>query len=416
MFRHEFKTAVDAIRQIHGLLLSVKCSIIAMSATFRKVDQDVITHLLGSPPSSVMWLELSCRRIRFDAVCCGNPTASITSAMKQDASMSSTNKTIAYTNSKMKAQGSLSEACDKVLEYAKSDGVVIPITGDDRLQFKVFVMHAFAQNYEESAARAHEDGTVPLPKLMIMPATSAANCGVSSIDCHRSYRIVFPPSMYPLVQELGRVDRDPSAEFGDNRYEVHFSFSCLVSLYIRIMQSSEKIARESNLLALFDVLKFIVLPTKYQHIMMEVYFEDPLCLFEKEPCGTMCCYCDQAYTPTGRIHRYNLQNCLIAFFASKRPSPKELVQYIKQQRLHIFHKNDMPKMFMGPIHALCIQLLGTGIIDISIKDDKKTLIGKTDLSSANVVVHLGVDNCEPRLLIDRYWEDITTVSSIDDAE
>ena len=105
--------------------------------------------------------------------------------------------------------------------------------------------------------------------------------------------------MYTLVQELGRVDRDPSAEFGDNRYEVHFSFLCLVSLYIRIMQSSEKIARVSNLLALFDVLKFIVLPTKYQHIMMEVYFEDPLCLFEKEPCGTMCCYCDQAYTPTG---------------------------------------------------------------------------------------------------------------------
>ena len=73
-------------------------------------------------------------------------------------------------------------------------------------------------------------------------------------------------------------------------------------------------------------------------------------------------------------------------------------------------------MFMGPIHELCIQLLGTGIIDISIKDDKKTLIGKTDLSSANVVVHLGVNNCEPRLLIDRYWEGITTVSSIDDDE
>ena len=43
-------------------------------------------------------------------------------------------------------------------------------------------MHAFAKNYEESAAQALEDGTVSLPKLMIMPATSAANCGVSSID------------------------------------------------------------------------------------------------------------------------------------------------------------------------------------------------------------------------------------------
>jgi hypothetical protein len=90
---------------------------------------------------------------------------------------------------------------------------VIPITGDDGLQFKVFVMHAFAQNYKESAARAYEDGTAILPKLLIIPASSAANCGVSSKDCHRSYHIGFPPSMYALVQELGRVDQDPTVDF-----------------------------------------------------------------------------------------------------------------------------------------------------------------------------------------------------------
>ena len=77
LFRTEFKSTVNAICQIHRLL-SVKCSIVAMSATFRKVDQDVITQLLGWPPSLVMWLELSCLRICYDAVCCGNPTTSIT--------------------------------------------------------------------------------------------------------------------------------------------------------------------------------------------------------------------------------------------------------------------------------------------------------------------------------------------------
>ncbi len=58
LFCPEFKPAIDALREIHNYL-SVKCSIIAMSATFRKVDQDVITNLLGQPPSPVMWLELS---------------------------------------------------------------------------------------------------------------------------------------------------------------------------------------------------------------------------------------------------------------------------------------------------------------------------------------------------------------------
>ncbi len=123
--------------------------------------------------------------------------------------------------------GTLTHACESVLSYAKTaDGEVIPITRDDGLHFKVFVMHAFAKNYKESAAQ----GTAVLPKLMIMPATSAANCGVSSKDCHRSYRVGFPPSMYSLVQELGHVDCDPAADFGNNRYEVHYSLSCILFL------------------------------------------------------------------------------------------------------------------------------------------------------------------------------------------
>jgi hypothetical protein len=72
--------------------------------------------------------------------------------MKQDASISQSNKTILYTNSKMKVQGTLTDACEKVLGEHKSDKEVIPITGDDGLLFKVFVMHAFAKNYKESAA------------------------------------------------------------------------------------------------------------------------------------------------------------------------------------------------------------------------------------------------------------------------
>ncbi len=121
-----------------------------------------------------------------------------------------------YTHSKMKAQGTLTDACETVLDYAKSDGEVIPITGDDGLEIKFFVMHAFAQNYDDSAAQAYKEGTAVLPKLLIMPAISATNRGVSSKDCHWSYCIGFPPSVYMIVQELGRVDQDLTAGFGDN--------------------------------------------------------------------------------------------------------------------------------------------------------------------------------------------------------
>jgi superfamily II DNA helicase RecQ len=52
-FCPEFQTAEGTIQHRHGLL-TIECSIIVMSATFRQVDQDIITALLGMPPSMVM--------------------------------------------------------------------------------------------------------------------------------------------------------------------------------------------------------------------------------------------------------------------------------------------------------------------------------------------------------------------------
>ncbi len=116
---------------------------------------------------------------------------------------------------------------------------------------------------------------------------------------------------------------------------------------------------------------------------------------------------------TGRIHRDQLQRCLITFITYKCPTPKDLVQYTKQQKIHVFHKNDVPNKFMGPVHALCLQLVATGIIDMSVHADKKSLIGKRDLNIGNVVLRLGVDDCKPRNLKDCYWERITIVNTME---
>ncbi len=71
-------------------------------------------------------------------MCCKNLISSVTSSIKQNAKLSLSNKTITYTNSKMKVQGTLTgDAFKIVLDFAKSDGGVISITGEDRLQFRV---------------------------------------------------------------------------------------------------------------------------------------------------------------------------------------------------------------------------------------------------------------------------------------
>ncbi len=131
--------------------------------------------------------------------------------------------------------------------------------------------------------------------------------------------------MYALVQEIGRVDWDPTADFGDNQYKVHYSFPCLLSLYVRIMQTSDKTVCEVTLAALFEVLKLIVIPTKCQHMMMEEYFENPLHRLEKQVCGMMCFLCNYGTTTMSRINRGALQSRLIAFFTCKCPTPSDLV-------------------------------------------------------------------------------------------
>jgi hypothetical protein len=59
-------------------------------------------------------------------------------------------KIIVYCNSKKQAMVSIAAAMETVLECNPNMGEVIPMTGDDGLQFKVFTMHAFANNYNDS--------------------------------------------------------------------------------------------------------------------------------------------------------------------------------------------------------------------------------------------------------------------------
>ena len=186
-FRPEFCSVVTTLRNLYEVQ-QTKCNRIAMSATFRKCDQDVITTLFGRPPDKVMWLELSRRGIHFDVIVSGNPIGGVTSSSKEDYKYETDMQTIVYSNSKQQAVGFISAAMESVLEKSPNDGEVIPLTGDDGLQFKVYTMHAFSQEADAIADTIDESDPMSLlPNLKIMPATKAADCGVSSKRCKRSY-------------------------------------------------------------------------------------------------------------------------------------------------------------------------------------------------------------------------------------
>ena len=302
--------------------------------------------------------------------------------------------------------GMIAKVCESVLEQNNINGNVLPLTGDDGMKNKVFIMHSFGQeDAEENAARTADEGTKPLPNLLIMPATSAANCGVSSKDCHRSYRIGIPSSMYTLVQELGCVDWSPSFGISDNWYKVHMSFMCPVFLYVRVMQQNDKQERTISIVALHKVLKFLVLPCTCQHVLMEQYFEDPGLLFQKEGCVGYCSYCKKDNDTTSRrVQKEILTNLLIGLFMGNAPTPEGLVKFIKLHKEKIYQSNDVPNRLMGPIHALCLQLIANRMILLLVHKDKQAMIGKMDLRTSHVVLKLHFENDTAAVLIDRYWD------------
>ncbi len=150
-----------------------------MSDTFWQEDQDVTTSLYSWSLDQVIWLELSCCKITFDVLVSGNLSSLITKNVTKDYKAKTTMKAIIYTNSKMQALGLITNAMEKVLQTSKEkwrseglsdtfqSGKVIPMTGDDRLQFKVFTMHAFAKECNGLDKR-----DPILQNLVIMPATN----------------------------------------------------------------------------------------------------------------------------------------------------------------------------------------------------------------------------------------------------
>jgi hypothetical protein len=132
----------------------------------------------------------------------------------------------------------------------------------------------------------------------MMPATKAADCGVSSSYCRCSYRYGIAPSLYSIVQEMGRVDRKPVDSYIDgvtnlNRYEVQISFTC--KLYARIMQHPEKIERDIQVKSMMDVVQLLVNPIECQHVTLEKYFENPDASKSYTPCENKCMWCVSAF-------------------------------------------------------------------------------------------------------------------------
>jgi hypothetical protein len=115
---------------------------------------------------------------------------------------------------------------------------------------------------------------------------------------------------------------------------------------------------------------------------------------------------------SGRIFWEKLTSLLVLFCSrGKLEAPSSLVKYIKDNKHSIYHESDVPGRSMGSIHALCIQLVPAGILQLSISDTNRKNLGKTDLGYDSVVIRLGKTGDEVKIMIDQFWEAINTITT-----
>ena len=147
-------------------------------------------------------------------------------------------------------------------------------------------------------------------------------------------------------------------------------FDSLILLLGRGMTDSDAGKRKGTKLATMVVLRFLETPTGCCCTFLEDYFE------YRPPRGQLDCehYCSfclrEVREFTGIFHTIKLVSFLskIISGSAERPRYRTYIKAMKEHKNDTFHVGCIPNKFMGPIHALALQLVAKGIIGIEGSD------------------------------------------------
>ena len=124
------------------------------------------------------------------------------------------------------------------------------------------------------------------------------------------------------------------------------------------MQQPSKAIRDRQLVALFEVLTFIMTPSECFHCTMEKYFEQDTVGAEKQPCEKYSSFCTGGHKQiTGVFGKTQLSGFLIDFCNGKSQTTDAFLKALKGKKDKIFEVGSVPNKVAGPIHALTLQLL-----------------------------------------------------------
>ena len=295
-FRPEFKTAIDSINEIVGIARrnnpdTFYVPILAMSATFTISDQKSFNSLIGRLPTIVMWGDMSRRNISFNVDISGDPLNAFIKDWIAFMQIHPSRQSLVYSNTASSCDGSiLNRLLSAQQKLPLATGDILPLTGECGVMLKSYLMACFCGETMD-ATPTNVQPTI-LRKILCMPCTSAANCGVSSNNCSACFRIGPPPSWHEMVQEMGRVDRmHADSEKGANSYKIYLNLTTFISLWCRVQSEFNDGVRARQMDELMDILTLLLFPQRCYHDAIERFFENPASYEPNPTCDNNCSFC-----------------------------------------------------------------------------------------------------------------------------
>ena len=284
-----------------------------------------------------------------------------------------TKQSLIYSNSAAACDGQLlSRLLSAARKVPTNNGIFLALTGGCGLMLKSFLMASFCSDAPSTDIHngTHTSNDETLPRIWCMTCTSAANCGVSSINCTNCFRLGPLPSWHEMVQEMGRVDRLHDSATGTNTYNIFLNVNTFISLWLRIQSESNVSVRDRQRNDLIAIFRMLILPRQCYHEMIEQHFERPSTYNGEQTCDNNCSYCDGSYKSfCGRISKHQLMVILTTRIFEKGSIPAmsfvAMISSKSNKRIKQAIWKGNANVKPGNVHALVLMLLATNILSIT---------------------------------------------------
>ena len=303
-------------------------------------------------------------------------------------------KVMVYTNQKDRAKANICNMLEGVLKNIEGGGDVIPIHGDTSVIMKSLCVGLFSGELEI-------DGIT----LRAVPITAAAIYGVNSKLCKALICDGPPACLVDWVQLAGRPARVPRAADDPLPDECHIVITvstwCFLLKRAHLCENQAERKRQEQ--GALEVLKFLMLPCRCLHLMLEGMFQMPgkrACEDggEATPCGNMCSFClgQATYLPIYKVNVISLLSTRVFHYGPV--AAMDLVAAVFSAKDQVWGAAGMTarKVERADVHALILQMIAAELLQWKVKSPPKTSKKKGTLGSVllNWAVIHGLHNDE----------------------